>query len=156
MSKGSPEVAIMPPGCSWEFHSGVVGLSESLCVYDGGMGVGHASDLLDSEVAALADYMIALWTRSRDETRAPKSVAFSHVCKIEHPLGAIRRLSDAVALITETTVEPGTSAINEIVHSMLGHVSRMDDLHSALFRLHHPNRDQFETDGWPDNKPETE
>jgi hypothetical protein len=65
MSKGSPEVAIMPPGCSWEFHSGVVGLSLSLRVYDGGMAAGHASDLPDSEVVALADYMIALWTRFR-------------------------------------------------------------------------------------------
>jgi hypothetical protein len=114
MPKASPpedEVAMKPPGCSWEFHSGVIGLSESsLCVYDGGIGTGHAGDLPDGEAVALADYMIALWTRFRDETRAPKSSAFSHVCRIEHPLGAVRRLSDALALISETIEEPGASA----------------------------------------------
>ena len=75
MSKDSPaedEVAMTPPGCSWEFHSGVIGPSESLCVYDAGMGTGHASDLPDGEAAALAYYMIALWTRFRDENRVPK------------------------------------------------------------------------------------
>ena len=70
------------------------------------------------------------------------------------PLGAVRRFADAVALITETIEEPGASAINEVVHTMLGHISLLDDLHSALFRLHHPNREQFERDGWPDDKPE--
>jgi hypothetical protein len=77
------------------------------------------------------------------------NTAFGHVCKIEHPLGAVRRLSDALALISETIEEPHASAIDEIVHTMLGHISELDELHSALFRLHHPNREQFEIDGWP-------
>jgi hypothetical protein len=66
------EVAMKPPGCSWEFHSAVLGLSESLCAYDGGTGTGRASELPNGE-AALADYLIGLWTRFRDETRAPNS-----------------------------------------------------------------------------------
>jgi hypothetical protein len=45
------------------------------------------------------------------EDEIASNTAFSHVCKIEHPLGAVRRLSDAVALITETMEEPRASAI---------------------------------------------
>jgi hypothetical protein len=86
--------------------------------------------------------------------------AFDHVCKIERPLGAIQRLGDALALITETIEEPGASAINEIVWTMKDHISELDKIHEVLFRLHHPNREQFEIDGWPTNKsaskPETE
>jgi hypothetical protein len=55
------------PGCSWEFWGGVIGLSTSLCVFDGKYAVGEASDLPDRERAALADYMIDLWTRFRHE-----------------------------------------------------------------------------------------
>jgi hypothetical protein len=76
--------------------------------------------------------------------------AFARVCKIEHPLGATKRLADALALITETIDEPEASAMNEIVHTMLRHLADIDTEYSFLFRLHHPNRDHFEKQGWPD------
>jgi hypothetical protein len=42
------------PGCSWDFD-GVIGLSETLCVFDGGRhAAGRACDLPGSERAALA------------------------------------------------------------------------------------------------------
>jgi hypothetical protein len=44
----------------------VIGLSESLCVFDGENAAGHASDLPTSERVALADYMIGLWSRFRE------------------------------------------------------------------------------------------
>jgi hypothetical protein len=81
---------------------------------------------------------------------------YSHVNKLEGPLGSIRRLVDAVALITETIEEPGASAINEIVWTMKDHISELDEIHKVLFRLHHPNREQFDREGWPTDKPETE
>jgi hypothetical protein len=71
-------------------------------------------------------------------------------------LGAIKRLGDALALITETIEEPGASATNEIVHTLLGHVAEIDKEYSFLFRLHHPSRDHFERVGWPGKKSETE
>jgi len=60
---------MMAPGCSWEFD-GVIGLSETLCVFDGGNAAGHGSDLPDSERVALADHMIALWSRFREHSHA--------------------------------------------------------------------------------------
>jgi hypothetical protein len=61
------DVPMKAPGCAWEFSGGAIGLSTSLCVFDGGIAAGHASDLSNSERAALADYMMTLWTRFRDE-----------------------------------------------------------------------------------------
>jgi hypothetical protein len=91
----------------------------------------------------------------------PKSsAAFSHVCKIEHPLGAAQCLANALALITETLDEPAASAMNEIVHMVRAHLREIDKEYSYLFHFHHPNREQFERDGWPteklDGKPETD
>ena len=80
---------------------------------------------------------------------------FSHVCKIEHPLGAAQRLVDALALITETIDEPGASAMNEIIHAVQAHLTEIDAEYSYLFHFHHPNREQFKRGGWPDDKPET-
>jgi hypothetical protein len=47
--------------------SGVIGISETLTVFDGEDAVGDALDMSDSERVALADYMIVLWTRFREE-----------------------------------------------------------------------------------------
>jgi hypothetical protein len=80
------------------------------------------------------------------------NTAFGHVCNIEHPLGAAQRLADALALITETIDEPEASAMNEIVHMVQAHLREIDKEYSCLFRLHHPNREQFERDGWPNDK----
>jgi hypothetical protein len=55
------------PGCPWEFWSGVIGLSTSLCLFDQESAVGFASDPSNSERAAIANYMIDLWTRFRHD-----------------------------------------------------------------------------------------
>jgi hypothetical protein len=75
---------------------------------------------------------------------------FGPVTALERPLHATRCLADALALITDTIEEPAASAINEIVHTMLDHISELDELHETLFRLHHPDRARFEREGWPD------
>jgi hypothetical protein len=74
---------------------------------------------------------------------------FGHVCNLEKPLGAIRRLADALVMMTETVEEPHGSAMNEIVHTLLGHVGDLDKQYRVLFQLHHPNRERFEREGWP-------
>ena len=82
------------------------------------------------------------------------NATFAHVCKIERPLGAVQRLGDALALITETIEEPGASAMNEIVHVMLEHVAEIEEEYAFLFKLHHPDRERFERNGWPGAKSE--
>jgi hypothetical protein len=70
------EVEMKAPGCRWVMASGVIGLSTSLTVYDADSALGDASELAAGEREALADYMIGLWTRFRDENRvAPSSTS---------------------------------------------------------------------------------
>lgn len=68
---------------------------------------------------------------------------------MERTLGAVKRLGDALALLTEVIEEPGGSAMNEIIWTMLERVGEIEEEYSALFRLHGPFRDQ---DGEPDSK----
>jgi hypothetical protein len=61
------DVPMKAPGCPWRFWSGVIGLSTTLCAFDRESPVGNASDLSQRGRAALADYMIGLWSRFRDD-----------------------------------------------------------------------------------------
>ncbi|CUW41119.1 protein of unknown function [Magnetospirillum sp. XM-1] len=49
----------------------VIGISETLFVFDAEMPVGNGSDLTEPARRALAEHMISLWTRFRDETPEP-------------------------------------------------------------------------------------
>jgi hypothetical protein len=60
---------------------------------------------------------------------------------MEDPLAAVRKLGGALALITEVVDEPGASAMNEIIHTLLSHVADLDQIHETLFQLHHPSRE---------------
>jgi hypothetical protein len=68
---------------------------------------------------------------------------YAHVISMERPLDAIRKLGVALALMTETIEEPGASAMNEIIHTLLSHVAELDGIHETLFRLHHPSRERL-------------
>jgi len=66
------KMPIKAPGCSWEFWSGVVGLTTNLCVWDGDRPAGYAGSMTKRSRVALANYMIALWTRFRDHPEQGK------------------------------------------------------------------------------------
>lgn len=61
------------PGCAWRFWFGSVGIDSRLQVYDGQMPTGFAGDLTLRGRKALANHMIRLWTRFRDEEPAARS-----------------------------------------------------------------------------------
>lgn len=67
------ESPMKAPGCVWEFWQGVIGITATLCVFEADIPVGYAGDLSDRSRKALANYMIALWTRFRDEPNPKKS-----------------------------------------------------------------------------------
>jgi hypothetical protein len=75
MPKAEPIVPMKAPGCHWEFHGGAIGISESLYVFDAGVAAGYAGGLPDGEAAALADYLISLWTRFRNESHDTNGTA---------------------------------------------------------------------------------
>jgi len=75
--------------------------------------------------------------------------AFAHVGSIERPLCSIRNLATALALMSEALDEPGTSAVQQVTVALLDHVTKIEEEHSSLFRLTHPDRERFEREGWP-------
>jgi len=79
---------------------------------------------------------------------------YGHVCRMDYPRASIRNLATALALITETIEEVDASAMNAIIHTLLGHIGDLDGVYSTLFRLHHPSRERFEREGWPGGKVE--
>ncbi len=63
-----PRSPMKAPGCVWQFWSGSIGLNDRSLCFDGGSPVGYATDMSDRSRKALANYMIGLWTKFRDET----------------------------------------------------------------------------------------
>ena len=96
-------------------------------------------------VAANACHIIRKGVTMSNET-------FAIVWRIEAPLASAGRLADALALLTETADEPHASAMNEIIHMLLEHLAQVGEEYCSLFRLHHPDRERFEREGWPADK----
>jgi hypothetical protein len=103
------------------FSNRAIGLSETLCVFDGGNAAGHGSDLPDSERVALADYMIALWSRFREpkiqtannEAQSPFA-AFgdveeksNHYGDLEEQICDLLRAADLSATLPESLLSEG-------------------------------------------------
>lgn len=66
------KIPMKAPGCRLEFWTGVIGLTTNLCVWDGGHPSAYASQMSERSRVALANYMIALWTRFRDHPEQGK------------------------------------------------------------------------------------
>jgi hypothetical protein len=136
------DVPMLAPGCPWEF-GGVIGLSTTLCVFDGDCAVGHASDLGDGEAAALGNYMIDLWTRFRDEDRAVTNRpsardAYNRANAMESPLDGIRNFAGALCRIADTLDDDDGAIVSDLALRILGFVGELDEIHEFFFRLHHP------------------
>jgi hypothetical protein len=113
------DVPMTAPGCPWEMWSGVIGLSTDLKVFDADIGVGNAGQLADSERTALADYMIALWTRFREAKTqntnygARPPLATHHGEKINHfgnpeeQICDLMRAADLSAYLIEEVLSDG-------------------------------------------------
>jgi hypothetical protein len=54
------------------------------------------------------------------------------VSGMERPLTGIRHLNTAVTLLTESTEEPHSMAVNEIVHVIGEHVEELSRIHTTL------------------------
>ena len=81
------------------------------------------------------------------------ATAFENACAIEDPLVAIRNFVGALDRIAQTLDDGG-----EIVMAIAGEIGlridELDEIHGFFFRLHHPNREKFEREGWPDEDTE--
>jgi hypothetical protein len=87
--------------------------------------------------------------------QTPKAVidqkdAFSHACDMERPLEGIQCFALALDRIAQTLGdENAASIVQEIGLTITARVEELDDIHGFFFRLHHPDRERFEREGWP-------
>ena len=85
-------------------------------------------------------------TRAQD---APPT-AFDRACAMENPLESIRRFALALDRIAQSLEDGNAAAIlQEIGLTIQARVEELDDIHGFFFRLHHPDRERFEREGWP-------
>jgi hypothetical protein len=75
---------------------------------------------------------------------------------MEVPLRGIRNFAGALDRIAQTLGDGnGALIVQEIALTIQARVDELDNIHGYFFRLHHPNRERFERDGWPeDDAPE--
>jgi hypothetical protein len=78
-----------------------------------------------------------------------RNVAFSHACDMEGPLAGIRNFATALCMIAETLDDYEALVVQELAQQIRDRVPDVEKSHEFFFRLHHPDRERFEREGWP-------
>jgi hypothetical protein len=79
--------------------------------------------------------------------------AFDHACEMEKPLERIRNFTAALASLAPTIDNGGAAAIvQELTLAIRESLDELEKPHEYFFRLHHPDRERFEREGWPDEQ----
>jgi hypothetical protein len=76
--------------------------------------------------------------------------AYSHACAMEKPLERIRQFTAGLARLAPT-IDDGQAAaiVRELTVAIEESLDELDGSHEFFFRLHHPDRERFEREGWP-------
>ena len=99
---------------------------------------------------ASADGQSTTGSEGIDQLPDNSQTAFRAVCDMEKPLGESRRLLGALNIIAcNSEDEQQSGAIYSIVRTIEHHLAEAEEKRGGLFRLFHPNRAEFERDGWP-------
>jgi hypothetical protein len=87
---------------------------------------------------------------------SPKAIdqkdAFSHACSMEDPLVGIENFAGALGRVAQTLADDRNGVI--VLHlatAIRALVRELEETHGYFFRLHHPDRERFEREGWPDD-----
>jgi hypothetical protein len=75
--------------------------------------------------------------------------AFSHASGMEDPLSSIRYLASALNRVAQAIEGDDGMIVYELARIIATRVDQLDDIQRFFFRLHHPDRERFERDGWP-------
>jgi len=94
-------------------------------------------------------------TETTKPHESPREEAFDQVCRMEDPLRIIRNFAGALDRIARTLSDDNAALIvQEIALAIQARVEELDSIHEYFRRLHHPDRERFERDGWPSSEPE--
>ena len=75
--------------------------------------------------------------------------AFDQACGMEKPIEGIRNFARALCRIAETLDDGDGMIVQELAHTIRARIRELEDSHEYFFRLHHPDRERFEREGWP-------
>jgi hypothetical protein len=82
-----------------------------------------------------------------------KDDAYRRACDMEQPLERIRNFTAALARLAPTIDDEQAAAIiQQLTLAIAESLDEVDDIHGYFFRLHHPERERFEREGWPDEQ----
>jgi hypothetical protein len=83
-------------------------------------------------------------------TRSP---AFDQACRLERPIDCIRNTAATLVRLAGTLdCEDSEMIVYELALTIQARVEELDAIHSFFSRLHHPDRERIERDGWPDDQ----
>jgi hypothetical protein len=84
--------------------------------------------------------------------QALKDDAFGHACAMEDPLQRIRNFTAGLARLAPTMDDGEAAAIvQELTLAIAECLDELDGSHEFFFQLHHPDRERFQREGWPDD-----
>jgi hypothetical protein len=94
---------------------------------------------------------MAVFQINRRETQTmTEKDAYRHACAMEDPLQRIRNFTAALARLAPTIDDEQAAAImQQLTAAIRESLDQLDDIHGHFFRLHHPDRERFEREGWP-------
>jgi hypothetical protein len=76
--------------------------------------------------------------------------AFNIASRMEDDVAAVREFGTALEFLAETFGDPAeSSVIHRIGREVVARAKIIEDGRGKLFHLLHPNREQFEKNGWP-------
>jgi hypothetical protein len=84
------------------------------------------------------------------KTTIDQKDAYSHACAMEKPLERIRQFTAGLARLAPT-IDDGQAAsiVQELTLAIQESLDELDATQGYFFRLHHPDRERFEREGWP-------
>jgi hypothetical protein len=68
---------------------------------------------------------------------------------MEKPLDGIRDFAGALCRVAETLDSGDDVIVMRLAATIGALVLELDSTHKYFFRLHHPDRERFEREGWP-------
>jgi|SRR5258708_30716067 hypothetical protein len=78
-----------------------------------------------------------------------KDDAFRRACDMEDPLVGIENFARALGRVAQTLADGDGVIVLHLAQSIRTLVQELEKPHEYFFRLHHPDRERFEREGWP-------
>ena len=93
-------------------------------------------------------------SESPQDDISPDKDAFRHACDMEDPLVGIENFAGALCRVAQTLADGDGVIVLQLAQTIRALVQELEKTHEYFFKLHHPDRERFEREGWPSSEPE--